>query len=342
MSNIQTTEYKEFIQRIKIKAQQAQIKASVRVNNTLLEFYWELGQEIIEKQKSANWGTAFLKNMSQDLMNEFPHIKGFSKRNLELIRKWYIFYSTNTLITKQLVSQIISIPWGHNILIVQKSKNIEEALYYVQQTIQYGWSRSVLTHQIESQLYEREGKALTNFSKTLPSPQSDLANQMLKDPYNFDFLTMTKKFNERELEDGLTEHITKFLMELGQGFAFIGRQQKLTIGEKDFYIDLLFYHVKLHCYVVIELKVVDFEPEFAGKLNFYISAVDGKIRGENDNPTIGILICKSKNSTIVEYALKDINKPMGVSEYQLSSVLPKELKSSLPTIEEIEAELELK
>jgi len=342
MSNIQITEYKEFIERIKIKAQQAQIKASVRVNSTLLEFYWELGQEIIEKQKSANWGTAFLKNMSQDLMNEFPHIKGFSKRNLELIRKWYIFYSTNTLITKQLVSQIISIPWGHNILIVQKSKKIEEALYYVQQTIQYGWSRSVLTHQIESQLYEREGKALSNFSTTLPSPQSDLANQMLKDPYNFDFLTMTKRFNERELEDGLTEHITKFLMELGQGFAFIGRQQKLTIEEKDFYIDLLFYHVKLHCYVVIELKVVDFEPEFAGKLNFYISAVDGEIRGENDNPTIGILICKSKNSTIVEYALKDINKPIGVSEYQLSSVLPKELKSSLPTIEEIEAELELK
>jgi len=342
MSNIQTTEYKEFIQRIKIKAQQAQIKASIRVNSTLLEFYWDLGQEIVEKQKSANWGSTFLKNMSKDLMREFPNIKGFSKRNLELIRKWYIFYSTNTLIAKQLVSQIISIPWGHNILIVQKSKNINEALFYVQQTIQHGWSRSVLTHQIESQLYEREGKALTNFSKTLPSPQSDLANQMLKDPYNFDFLTMTKKFNERELEDGLTEHITKFLMELGQGFAFIGRQQKLTIGEKDFYIDLLFYHVKLHCYVVIELKVVDFEPEFAGKLNFYISAVDGKIRGENDNPTIGILICKSKNSTIVEYALKDINKPMGVSEYQLSSVLPKELKSSLPTIEEIEAELELK
>jgi len=280
--------------------------------------------------------------LSKDLMRDFPEVKGFSKRNLERIRQWYKFYSQENSITTQAVSQLCNLPWGHNVLIVQKSKNREEALYYVQQTIQYGWSRSVLTHQIESQLYEREGKALTNFSKTLPSPQSDLANQILKDPYNFDFLTMTKAFNERELEDGLTEHITKFLMELGQGFAFIGRQQKLTIGEKDFYIDLLFYHVKLHCYVVIELKVVDFEPEFAGKLNFYISAVDGEIRGENDNPTIGILICKSKNSTIVEYALKDINKPMGVSEYQLSSVLPKELKSSLPTIEEIEAELELK
>jgi len=342
MSNIQTIEYKSFIKNIKERVRKVQIIASVKVNQELLKFYWQLGEEIVEKQKTTSWGSGFLKQLSHDLMVEFPNIKGFSHRNLKYIRQWYLFYFTGNENGQQVVAHLIQIPWGHNLHIITKSKSKEEALYYVQQTIQYGWSRSLLTHQIESQLYEREGKALTNFSTTLPSPQSDLANQMLKDPYNFDFLTMTKKFNERELEDGLTEHITKFLMELGQGFAFIGRQQKLTIGEQDFYIDLLFYHVKLHCYVVIELKVVDFEPEFAGKLNFYISAVDGEIRGENDNPTIGILICKSKNSTIVEYALKDINKPIGVSEYQISNVLPKELKSSLPTIEEIEAELELK
>ncbi|HHS92593.1 MAG TPA: DUF1016 domain-containing protein [Campylobacterales bacterium] len=328
-----------FLQYIKNKARKAQVKAFVRANSTMLEFYWSLGIDIVQKEKNTNWGSGFLTLLSKDLMRDFPNVKGFSKRNLERIRQWYKFYSQENSITTQTVSQLWNLPWSHNILIVQKSKNIDEALYYVQQTIQYGWSRSVLTHQIENQLYEREGKALTNFSQTLPSPQSDLANQILKDPYNFDFLTMTNDFNERELEDGLTEHITKFLMELGQGFAFVGRQQKLTIGEKDFYIDLLFYHVKLHCYVVVELKVVDFEPEFAGKLNFYISAVDGEIRGEDDNPTIGILICKSKNSTIVEYALKDINKPMGISEYKLAQVLPKELKSSLPTIEEIEAEL---
>jgi predicted nuclease of restriction endonuclease-like (RecB) superfamily len=232
------------------------------------------------------------------------------------------------------------IPWGQNLHIITKCKEINQALFYVQKTIENSWSRAVLRHQIESQLYERKGKALTNFSNTLPKPQSDLANELTKDPYQFDFLTLRERYNERELEDGLMEHITKFLMELGQGFAFVGRQHKLSVGGKDFYIDLLFYHVKLYCYVVVELKVVDFEPEFAGKLNFYISAVDGEIRGERDNPTIGILICKSKNKTIVEYALKDINKPIGVSEYRLSDVLPKELKSSLPSIKEIEEELE--
>ncbi|SFV66830.1 FIG074102: hypothetical protein [hydrothermal vent metagenome] len=339
MPNIQTTEYKEFIKEIKTKVYQAQIKASVKVNIELLKFYWELGKEIVEKQKSANWGSAFLKNLNQDLMREFPDIKGFSYRNIKYIRQWYLFYSTNTEEGQQVVALLTQIPWGHNLHIITKCKDINQALYYVNQTLKYGWSRTILVHQIESQLYEREGKSLTNFTNTLPKAQSDLANQMLKDPYNFDFLTLTKDYKERELEDGLMEHITKFLMELGQGFTFVGRQHKLNVGGKDFYIDLLFYHIKLYCYVVVELKVVDFEPEFAGKLNFYISAVDGEIRGERDNPTIGILICKSKNSTIVEYALKDINKPIGISDYQLSNILPKEFKSTLPSIEEIEEEL---
>jgi len=339
MSNLQTTEYKEFIKRIKLKARQAQIKASVRVNSTLIEFYWELGEEIVLKQKSTNWGSGFLKNMSRDLMEEFPDVKGFSKRNLELIRKWYLYYSQKDTIAKQVVSQLVLIPWGHNIVIIQKSENITEALFYVQKTIENGWSRVLLRHQIESQLFEREGKALTNFSKTLPQPQSDLANELTKDPYQFDFLTLREKYDERELEDALMENMTKFLLELGQGFAFVGRQYKLVVGGDEFRIDLLFYHIKLACYVVVELKTVKFQPEFAGKLNFYISAVDGEIRGERDHPTIGILICKSKNSTVVEYALKDINKPIGVSEYQLSHVLPKEFISSLPSIEAIEEEL---
>ena len=339
MSDLQTTEYKEFIKRIKLKARQAQIRASVRVNSTLIEFYWELGEEIVLKQKNTNWGSGFLKNMSRDLMDEFPEVKGFSKRNLEFIRKWYLYYSQKDSITKQVVSQLALIPWGHNIVIIQKSENITEALFYVQKTIENGWSRVVLRQQIVNQLFKREGKALTNFSATLPQAQSDLANELTKDPYQFDFLTLREKYNERELEDALMENMTKFLLELGQGFAFVGRQYKLVVGGDEFRIDLLFYHIKLACYVVVELKTVKFQPEFAGKLNFYISAVDGELKEKRDNATIGILICKSKNSTIVEYALKDINKPIGVSEYQLSHVLPKEFKSTLPSIEEIEEEL---
>jgi len=343
MPNIQTTEYKEFIQKIKEKARQAQIKASVRVNSTLLEFYWELGVDIVEKQKKASWGSGFLKQMSHDLMREFPDIKGFSLANLQYIRRWVLFYSksgtTCATIEKEDMMYLITIPWGHNRVIISKCHDTKEALYYAKQTVQYGWSRTILVHQIESQLYEREGKALTNFSNTLPAPQSDLANQILKDPYNFDFLTMTKDFKERELETALLENITKFLLELGSGFAFIGRQKHIQVGEHDFYIDLLFYHTQMHCYVVIELKTVDFQPEFAGKLNFYIKAVDMQIKSERDEPTIGILLCKGKDKTLVEYSLSDIHKPMGVSEYQLTHLLPDELKSSLPTIEELELEL---
>jgi predicted nuclease of restriction endonuclease-like (RecB) superfamily len=340
MPNIQTTEYKEFIQKIKVKARQAQIKASVRVNSTLLEFYWELGADIVEKQKTASWGSGFLKQMSRDLMSEFSNIKGFSLRNIKYIRQWYLFYCEEDEKGQQVVAQLVLIPWGQNLHIITKCKNINEALFYVHKTMKNGWSRSVLVHQIESRLYERSGKAITNFSNTLANPQSDLANELTKDPYQFDFLMLREKHNERELEDALMEHMTKFLLELGQGFAFVGRQYKLDVGGRDFKIDLLFYHLKLYCYVVVELKVVDFEPEFAGKLNFYISAVDGELKSKKDNPTIGILICKSKNSTIVEYSLKDINKPIGVSEYRLSNILPKEFKSSLPSIEEIEAEFE--
>jgi len=272
-------------------------------------------------------------------MAEFPDMKGFSKRNLEQIRRWYFFYNADFEFAKQPATQLFNIPWWHHVVIVSKCKTTPKAFFYMGKTIENNWSRSVLTHQIESGLYEREGKAMTNFSKSLPAPQSDLAQQIIKDPYNFDFLTLTENYNERELEQNLIQHVTKFLLELGAGFAYMGKQVPVQVGERDFFLDLLFYHTRLHCHVVIELKTVDFEPEHAGKLNFYIKAVDEKIRKDGDNPTIGILLCKNKDRVVVEYALSDIHKPMGVSEYQLTQALLANLKSSLPSIEEIEAEL---
>ena len=246
---------------------------------------------------------------------------------------------------KQPVSQlekfpIFQIPWGHNLVIIQKCKDIDEAQFYVQKTVENGWSRNVLVHQIESDLFNRSGKAISNFSQTLPDIQSDLAQQTLKDPYNFDFLVMREKYDERELENALIKNITDFLLELGDGFSYVGKQYKLTVDNEDFYIDLLFYNIKLHAYVVIELKTGKFKPEYTGKLNFYISAVDDLLKGKDDNPTIGLLICKEKKKTIVEYALRDISKPMGISEYQLTKLLPDEYKSTLPSIEEIEREIE--
>ena len=252
------------------------------------------------------------------------------------MRQWYRFWSEQPAIAKQLVAQI---PWGHNLVILSKIKNPNEAVFYVQKILQNNWSRVVLTHQIESNLYQRQGKAISNFQTTLPAPQSDLASETLKDPYIFDFLSLTEKHNEKELEAALVAQVTRLLLELGVGFSYLGRQYKLDISGDEFFIDLLFYHVKLHCYVVVELKTVKFKPEFIGQLNFYVSAVDGVLKSESDNATIGILICKSKNATVVEYALKDIHKPIGVSEYIITQSLPDEFKSSLPSIEAIEAEL---
>jgi predicted nuclease of restriction endonuclease-like (RecB) superfamily len=328
--------YADWLKALKSKVRQVQLNAAVKVNQELLQFYWELGGDILERQKKATWGDGFLTQLSKDLCAEFPDLHGFSLRNLKYIRQWVLFWSGASPIGQQLVAQI---PWGHNLVILSKAATHEEAEFYIQKTLQNGWSRAVLTHQIEAGLYRREGKAISNFIATLPQPQSDLAQQIIKDPYNFDFLTLREKHDEKELENALVEQVTRFLLELGAGFSFIGRQYKLTVGGDDFYMDLLFYHVHLHCYVVVELKAVKFQPEFAGKLNFYVSAVDGILKSQQDNPTVGILICKSKNKTVVEYALKDVNKPIGVSEYQLTQSLPEEYKSSLPTIEEIEAEL---
>ncbi|NEW61046.1 DUF1016 domain-containing protein [Sulfurovum sp. bin170] len=335
---IETSTYKAFIKELKSKIQTSQIKASIKVNEELLKLYWEIAQMIIVKQKESSWGDGLIGQISRDLKKEFPDMKGFSKTNLLYMKKWYLFYSQENL--PQVVGEIFKIPWGHNREIITKVKSKDEALFYTQKTLQNGWSRAVLLHQIESNFYQRDGKAINNFDHKLPSPQSDLAKAVLKDPYSFDFLMLTQKHNEKELEDALMEQITNFLLELGSGFAFVGRQYKLMVGGDEFRIDLLFYHVKLKCYIVVELKTVKFKPEFAGQLNFYVSAIDGELRESNDNPTLGILICKSKNNMVVEYALNKIDNPIGVSEYQLVSKLPKEFKSSLPSIEEIEAEFE--
>ena len=341
---IQSSDYKDFIKQVKSEIQSSQIKAAIAVNRELLKLYWFLGAQITEKQKATSWGNGFIKQVSHDLQHEFPDMKGFSVRNLERMRKWYLYWSRDTLIASQVVSQlndapIFQIPWGQNMVIMSKSDSLEEAQFYVQKTIENNWSRAVLTHQMESGLYQRQGEAISNFKQQLPKPQSDLARQTLKDPYCFDFLNLTEKHNEKELEVALIENISQFLLELGAGFAFLGKQYKLQVGDQDFYIDLLFYHIKLRCYVVVELKAVDFKPEFAGKLNFYISAVNDLLAEENDQPTIGILICKSKNKTIVEYALKDMQQPIGVSEYELTRNLPEKYQPSLPSIESIEAEI---
>jgi len=336
-------EYKRWLYELKHKIRNVQIKAALKANTELLNLYWEIGADIVAKQEKSKWGERFLLQLSKDLIEEFPDMKGFSERNLKYIRQWYSFYSfsnpENGEIGQQVVAQIAQIPWGHNIAIISRCKDKKEAIYYVRNTLLYNWSRSVLVHHIESHLYEREGKAVTNFTSTLPKPQSDLAVQTLKDPYIFDFLSMTKDYSEHDLEKVLVDHITHFLLELGAGFAYIGRQVELKVGESVFYLDLLFYHVKLRCYVVIELKCSDFEPSHAGKLNFYLTAVDKQLRTEYDNPTVGIVICKTKDKVVAEYALTDINKPIGISEYAFTQLLPENYKGSLPSIEEIELEI---
>ena len=328
-------DYKDWITQLKQRFRHTQLKAAVAVNSSLLQFYWELGEQIISKQQNTSWGDGFLAQLSRDLQSEFPNVKGFSLRNLKYIRQWVGFYAA---IGQQAVAQLQQVPWGHHLKIIAKCASPEQGLFYVQNTLQYGWSRAVLVHQLESQLHLRIGQATHNFDQTLPNLQSDLATQALKDPYVFDFLSLTPEHTERELEQALIKHITQFLLELGAGFAYVGKQVNIPVGQRDFFLDLLFYHTQLHCYVVVELKTTDFEPEHAGKLNFYIKAVDEQLRNPGDNPTIGILLCKEKDKWVAEYALSDINKPIGVAEYQLTQHLPDNLKQQLPSVEVIEQE----
>jgi predicted nuclease of restriction endonuclease-like (RecB) superfamily len=336
-------EYVETLVLLKAQIQEAQIKATLSANKELIKLYWSIGKIIVEKQKAEGWGTKVIEQLANDLQKEFPGIEGFSKLNIFRMQAFYRAYEIVSQAVTQLEKMpIFSIPWGHNVVLMHKLKNQNERLWYAQKSIENGWSRSMLETGITSKLHDRQGKAITNFSKTLPAPHSDLAQQSLKDPYIFDFLTLQEDYLERDVEQGLIDHIQKFLLELGKDFAFVGRQYHLEIEGDDYYLDLLFYHLKLRCYAVIELKSTSFKPEYAGKLNFYLSAVDDILRHKDDNPTIGLLLCKTKKNITVEYAFRDVNKPIGVAEYETKLVasLPKNLKSSLPTIQEIEAELE--
>ncbi len=329
-------EYRPWLENLKSRIRSAQIKAALSVNEHLIRLYWELGQMIAERQENAQWGDAVVEQISLDLKAEFPHMTGFSKVNLHYMRRFYLFYRGAEEFVQQLAEQI---PWWHNMLIFTKSGSLETARFYLMATVQNHWSRTVLEVQIESKLHERQGQAITNFAQTLPQPQADLAQQTLKDPYLFDFLAMTPAMHELDMEKQLTDHIVRFLLELGAGFAFIGRQYPLQVGEKNYALDLLFYHIRLRCFVAIDLKMEEFTPEHAGKMNFYLSAVDDLLRTETDNPSIGVILCKSKNRIEVEYALRDLNKPIGVSQWILTQNLPAEIQSAFPTIEQIEQEL---
>jgi len=327
--------YEEFLHTLKERIRSAQMRAILAVNQELVILYWQIGQEILTRQQMQGWGAKVIDKLAQDLQKSFPEMKGFSPRNLKYMRSFAEAYPQESIVQEVLAQ----IPWYHNLALLEKVKAPNERLWYARQTVQYGWSRNILVLQIESDLYTRTGEAITNFDRALPQPDSELAQQILKDPYNFSFLSLSKESLERDLEKALTDHICEFLLELGVGFAFLGRQYNLVIDGDDYYIDLLFYHTKLHCYIVIDLKMGEFQPEFSGKMNFYISAVDDLLREPEDKPTIGIILCKGKKKTAVEYALRDVNKPIGVSTYQMRSTLPEPLRSSLPTPEQLEIEL---
>ncbi len=360
--------YNQFLVTFKEQVKSIQAKAALAVNSSLIQLYWSMGKMIAENQALFEGRNNYVDQLAKDLRIEFPDMKGFSRSNLFYIRKFYQFYMDSSVQHpvglkepnsgevpvqqtvasnfKDLVAQpvlqnnlLASVPWGHHVVLIDKLKDPVEAIFYLQQTIENNWSRSILNLQIEQDLYKRQGKSITNFQKTLPEKQALMAEQILKDPYNFGFLTLEPKVQELDVERQLTEHITKFLLELGKGFAFIGRQYPLQVGDKDYRLDLLFYHIRLHCFVVIDLKVVEFEPEFAGKMNFYLSVVDDQIKSAEDQPSIGIILCKNKNKLEVEYALQGMSKPIGVSEFTVTQSLPFELKSTLPTVEEFEKEL---
>lgn len=378
MSLIQNQEYSNWIVSLKSSIKQRQIKAAIAVNSNLIMMYWDLGKQIVERQENAKWGSGFINQLSKDLKSEFPDIKGFSRSNIFAIKKFYLFYRTHFSIqdvdfqlenkeksevvlereivhqvggqiTNELIHQLggqfeeeflkcFLIPWRHNITIIEKVKNPTEAVFYLNLTITNSWSRSVLEYQIETNLFSRQGNTINNFKNTLPAIQGDLARELLKDPYNFEFITLSTQAKEKDLEQKLIQHISQFLLELGKGFAYLGRQFQLKVGSKDYRTDLLFYHTKLKCYIVIELKLKEFEPEFIGKLNFYITAINELVKDEMDSPTIGILLCKTKDNFEVEFALRDINKPIGVSEFNYTQ-LPENIRESIPSLEEFENEL---
>lgn len=327
--------YADWLADLKTRIHSAQQRAALAVNRELLLLYWQIGQDILARQAAQGWGAKVIERLSQDLRLAFPEMKGFSRANLMYMRAFAAAWPDEKIV-QQAVGQL---PWGHNLVLLSQLKDPAQRLAYAESAIQHGWSRNVLNIHIETRLLERSGKAVSNFSTTLPAPQSDLARESLKDPYRFDFLGLSREAGERAIENALVKHVTEFLLELGAGFAFVGRQVLLDVGGDEFFIDLLFYHLKLRCYVVIELKAGKFKPEHLGQLGFYLTAVDEQVRHPQDNPTIGLLLCKSKNKVVAEYALRQNTQPLGVAEYKLIESLPPELATDLPSIEQIEQEL---
>jgi len=368
------SEYRNWLRDLKQQIKAGQIKAVLSVNSQMMMLYWDLGKQIVEKQENAKWGSGFIEQLSKDLREEFPEMTGFSKDNLLMMRRFYLFYQSIIYQTPEFVAQpaqqlensshaivaqpvqqlqlhdneletisnqvyrLTLIPWGHHTMLLRKVKDVKHALFYIDKTIENNWSRAVLEYQIETNLYDRLGKAVTNFNLTLPAPQSDLANELMKDPYNFSFICMSEKVRETELEKALVQHISHFLPELGIGFAYMGRQFAFKIGNKDYRTDLLFYHTRLKCYVIIELKTKEFEPEFIGKLNFYITTINELLKDNHDKPTIGMLLCKNKDNYEVEFSLKDVNNPIGVSTFRYTE-LDDEVKNALPPVEKLNDEL---
>jgi predicted nuclease of restriction endonuclease-like (RecB) superfamily len=362
--------YTALLRDIKDRVRQSQARAALSVNAEMIGMYWDIGRTIDARQKNEGWGTAVIPRLARELRNELPEEKGFSERNIKSMLAFYRTYPDPAAIVQQPAAQLKpsgtlstrtkgltpiekvpqpvaqlpdsllwSIPWGHHVMLMLRVKDLKARIWYMAQTLADGWSRSVLQVMIKSEAHARQGQAVSNFHRLLPSPQSDLVQQTLKDPYIFDFLTLQEPFHERELETNLLHQLERFLLELGQGFAFVGRQYALAVGDRDFIIELLFYHLKLRCFVVIDLKVGEFKPEHAGQMNFYLSVVDDKVRHAADAPSIGLVLCQDRNQIVAEYALRGVEKPIGVFEYEITRLLPSNLKSALPTVEEIEAEL---
>lgn len=334
-------DYKTWISEVGRRYKNSQIKAAVKVNSEMLHFYWHLGREMVVLKEQVSWGNHFYQQVSRDLIKILPDVKSFSPRNLLYMSQFYNMYSSAE-ITPQVDAQletIFMIPWGHHKAILDKCKEQMKALFFVRKTLENNWSRSVLLNFLATNLYERQGNAITNFDHTLPELQSDLAKEMTKDPYNFDFLTLREGYDEKELKDALMKNVQRFLLELGMGFAFVGREYRLVIGETEQFIDMLFYNINNHCYVVVEIKVGAFEPGYMGQIGTYVAAVDDILRGVDNNQTVGLLICKTKDNVLARYAVNSSSLPIGISEYDLNNLFPEDYKSSMPTIEEIENEL---
>jgi predicted nuclease of restriction endonuclease-like (RecB) superfamily len=328
-------DYADWLADIKARVASARQRAALAANAELIRLYWQIGRDILERQARQGWGSKVIERLARDLRAAFPEMKGFSRANLLYMRAFAEAWPEAAMV-QQTVGQL---PWGHNVQLITRIKDRDLRLRYAEQARAEGWSRTTLVLQIRNRLHERQGQAVTNFDARLPMPHSELAHETLKDPYLFDFLGLGDAAHERDIENALVRHITRFLLELGSGFAFIGRQFRLEVEGDEFFVDLLFYHTRLKCHVVVELKATAFKPEHAGQLNFYLAAVDKQIKAPDDKPTIGLLLCRTKNRTVAEYALSGIDKPIGVAEYQLVRALPEPLVTSLPTVEELESEL---